>query len=682
MNSQFVPLGNCRFEILTHGDMFRGIGAIEIGDTRVRSGRLPLRVYSQTFSGLQLQALRLCGIDASEHEVRIRLRAEFTPLPVKILRDHSFDPIHDLGDWNEEELAGSGDLDLVFKSAVDEFNGVEFAGFSYHYEYRSESTPLFYLYDMASWELDGDIVGATAYSQSSCSPPVAHFAPDTSWSTEGILHFLIESGNQNPIMTHNLPRWCSHGSFDFQYKGNKTLVGVFERVDLIRSIICRDAGKAELKHFDKHIFDETLNYQTSPKQILLNVEPKTVTAQQNLWTWMYQIIDDRARAEFGLTEEPMTINISQNLWRDFTVDSYYKDLLPAAAAIGAGMIFVDNLKKSAMTERAPLPGVFNWNMCTPHEYEISDVLGGVKRVKAFVDRAREANVRVMVWSNNAQGLSSPLNQVERWHEKSWYLMLEDSRQKYGGAYMGILSVLDFSIREAYDYFVNTHIKMKEETGIDAIMFDSFYNMGFMPITYREMKPRTIWRQCLQAMRELQQAGIAIIIESFGAFGRPQHGHPSSYNLENIFACYRVGLGNDYSTVPTGHPVFSGHPEGNDVDFYCLAHMAGVPSARLFINKQRIDKVWSEEQIRVVALYHQQLPNLAQRYLQEDGKSVLWHNADASQATLFNFSERAVSLPGTVNDLTTGQTLAPADSYLLQPRHIYTITGTKLPVCVG
>ena len=49
---------------------------------------------------------------------------------------------------------------------------------------------------MASWELDGDITGATAYSQSSCSPPVAHFARDTAWTTEGVLYFLVDEARE------------------------------------------------------------------------------------------------------------------------------------------------------------------------------------------------------------------------------------------------------------------------------------------------------------------------------------------------------------------------------------------------------------------------------------------------------------------------------------------------------
>ena len=237
----------------------------------VRSGRLPLRPFTQTFTGLELAGLKFLGVSGG----RIKLEAQFRQLPVKLMRDHSFDPIHELGDWDKEPVAGTARLDLVIKPARDEFNGVKFAGFSYHYEYASKDVPVFWLLDQASWELDGNITGATAVSQSSCSAPVAKFDRKNSWTTEGVLWFLIEQGNQNPVMTHNLPRWASHGSFDFQYKGDRTLIGVFERVELIRSVLVRDAGKAELKTFDKHIFDQTTRYATVAKKILLNVEPKS-----------------------------------------------------------------------------------------------------------------------------------------------------------------------------------------------------------------------------------------------------------------------------------------------------------------------------------------------------------------------------------------------------------------------
>jgi hypothetical protein len=646
--------------------LFLGLGRIWIGETLVRSGRLPLRPHTQSFTGLELAGLKLLRVRGG----RIELEAQFRKMPVKVMRDHSFDPIHELGDWDTGAIAGTGRLDMVLKPAKDTFNGVEFAGFSYHYEYRGKDVPLFWLMDQASWELDGNITGATAVSQSSCSAPVAKFDRKNSWTTEGMLFFLVEKGNENPVMTHNLPRWASHGAFDFQYKGDTTLIGVFERVDLIRSVLVRDAGKPELKTFDKHIFDQALQVKTVPKKILINTHAKSEIGQQNVWTWIHEDVENRARAEFDLKQEPFTPTIGQNVWNNFTVESYFKDLIPAAAAIGCKRVFVDNLKKSAMTDRTPFPGKFNWNMCCGHEYEIAPELGGVAGVKSLVSRAAELGVTVKSWTNNDQALSSPMNSSER-DDKGWFVLLEDCRQKYGGAYAGVMSVLDMGVKDARDYFVNSHIEIKKQTGLNWYLFDSFYNLGFMPVSYRGMQPRTMWRGLLQAFKQLQDAGVHFTIESFGPFGCPQHGHPSSYNFATIFACYRVGLGNDYSTVPTGAALKDITPKSAAGVYYALAHMAfgGMP---LFEDGKRIDQVWTAEHKQALADYHAALPHLHRREIQENGLGVLWHDKTGKRQTLFNFKARALPLPGKVTDLTTGRKLPKSGSYELEACHTYTI----------
>ena len=682
MHSQVVSLGRSTFEILSNEAEFVGLGKVWIGDTLVRSGRLPLRVYSQAFSGVELAHLRLIRVQAGKQEIRVQLEAVFRPMPVKLMRDHSFDPIHDQGDWDLPAVGGTGRLDLVLKPAADRFNSVAFDGFAYHWEYKSDKVPLFYLLDMASWELDGDITGATAYSQSACSAPSATFTKDSSWTTEGVLWFLVEQGaEQNPVMTHNLPRWASHGSFDYQFKGNNTLIGVFEHVELIRSVLVRDTGKPELKTFDKHIFDQASSASTVPKKILLNAASRTVVDQQNLWSWIFEETEARARAEYGIKEEPMIPHLYQNFWANFTVDSYYKDLLPAAQAIGARKLFLDNLKKSAQTDRTPFPGKFNWNMCCGHEYEIAPELGGVARVKAFVEEARKHGIHPMCWTNNDQALSSPINNTER-DDKGWFVRLEDTRLKYGGAYACVMSVLDMASDGARDYFVKSHIKIKEETGMDAFFFDSFYNLGFMPINYTNCKPRTMWRGLLQAFRELQQAGISMSIESFGPWGQVCHGHPSSFDIPNIFACYKVGVGNDYTTVPTNHPLKHVSPKDAAGVYYTLAHMAGCHMPLFYEDGKRIDAVWTAAHKQALADYHAALPAMNRRYLQNDGNAVLWHDRAGKRATLFNFRRRRASLAGTVVDLTAGGKLARAKSYTLEAGHTYAITGAKLPVSVG
>jgi len=673
-----VELNPCRFDVLTDGKRFVGLGKIWIGNTLVRSGRLPVTVYTQTFGGLETDHLELLTIQQTKQEIRIRTRMFFRPMRVKMMRDHSYDPIHDLGDWDTDVLAGSGELDIVLRRASDTFNGVGFEGFRYHYEYRGKDTPIFYLLDQATWELSGDILGATAISQSACSAPSATFAKDTAWSTEGFLHFLVDADQaQNPVMTHNLPRWASHGSFDFQYKGNDTLIGVFERVELIRSVQCRDAGKGELKTFDKHIFDQATEFATSAKAILLSRADRTETDQRNLWSWIYEETDARARAEYGIREEPFIPHLYQNFWVDFTIDSYYKDLLPAAIAIGCKRLFLDNIKKSDMTSRIKYPDLPNGNMCCGHEYEIAPELGGIKRVKAFVAEAHKHGVHPMCWTNNDQAHFSPLNASER-DAKGWYVRMEDTRLKWGGAYAGCMSVLDMANPEVRDYFVKSHVAIKKQTGMDAFFFDSFYNLGFMPVNFANCKPRTMWKGLLETWRRLQQAGLNLEMESFGPWGQVQHGHPSSYDIPNIFACYKVGVGNDYTTVPSDHPLKDMTAEDAAGAYYTLAHMAGAHMPLHFPDGRRIDEVWGAEHRRALADYHAMQPAMNRRYLQEDGKAVLWHDYAGKRATVFNFATRRLALPGKVKDVSTGQSLPLSDSYELLANHTYVLTNTELP----
>ncbi len=680
MTRATYSLGLCRFDVLTEGDAFVGLGEIAIGDTVVRSGRLPIKVRTQTFSGLRLSGQRLLGVQQSAEEIRVQVALTFTPMEVKMLRDHSFDPIHDMQDWDVEHVGGSGQLDIVLRPAADTFNGVSFSGFSYAYDYQSADTAIFYLLDLASWELDGDIAGATVVSQSSCSAPVVTFAADTAWTTEGVMHWADPAVEPNMIMTHNLPRWASHQAFDFQYKGDHTLIGVYHHLELIRTLLSREAGKAELKTADKHIFDVAKAYQTSPKAILLNSAPKSAVDQQNLWTWIFDAVAERARGEFGLREVPVRPHMSVNFWTGFTIDSYRRDLLPAAAALGVQEIFIDNVNRSAMTEGCPHPENM-FNMCCGHEYEPAPTLGGEKALQRFVEDCGTAGITTFSWTNNDQAISSPLNHWYKEEYAGWYVKMEDTRTKYGGAYMAVFHIWSFNSEGARRNWIDSLKKIRATTGLSGYLFDSFYNLGFMPVDYRDGKPRTQWRKLLESFKELQDAGVNFYIESFGPFGRVMHGCPTSYNLDVAFACYKILLGSGYTTIP-GPQELVDTAAKHAQELYCqLAHMiaADIPT---FVNDKRVDEVWGEEHKRALRDYHANRASMQRRYLQEDGLSVLWHDAAGTRATLWNFADRNAALPGLVTDLSTGTALPTAEHYALQACHTYAITGVaELPVKV-
>jgi len=112
----------------------------------------------------------------------------------------------------------------------------------------------------------------------------------------------------------------------------------------------------------------------------------------------------------------------------------------------------------------------------------------------------------------------------------------------------------------------------------------------------------------------------------------------------------------------------------------FAHMAS-PSFGLFHNGVRIDKLWTDAHKQALADYNRNRIHMHKRFLQEDGRGVLWHDRSGRRATLWNFADRQVELPGKVTDVTDGKELAKAGQYTLKACHTYAIMGVELPVTV-
>ncbi|MFW5858163.1 MAG: hypothetical protein ACOCX4_09810, partial [Planctomycetota bacterium] len=222
--------------------------------------------------------------------------------------------------------------------------------------------------------------------------------------------------------------------------------------------------------------------------------------------------------------------------------------------------------------------------------------------------------------------------------------------------------------------------IRETTGLNDYLFDSFYNLGFMPVNYSHCRPTTQWKELLAALRELQEADVHFHIESMGPFGMVMHGCPTSYSIENMFACYKVNLGSGYTTVPGKQKLKQTLPNESARLYYVLAHMTN-PGIPLFLDGKRIDTLWADEHRRALADYNEHYGEMHHRILQEDGQAVIWHNRAGTRATVWNFADRTAALPGTVRDLTTGEALPAAETYTLQAQHTYAVEADPLPVAL-
>jgi len=221
--------------------------------------------------------------------------------------------------------------------------------------------------------------------------------------------------------------------------------------------------------------------------------------------------------------------------------------------LGFKALFLDNLNKSAATERCPHPD-FHWNMCCGHEYEVAPRLGGPEALKRFVADCKQAGIRAYAWTNNGQALSSPINAAER-DEKGWFVRMDDTRLKYGGAYGCVFSILDFKKDPARQYWADSLKKIKETTGLDGYLFDSFYNLGFMAGQLPHRQPQHAMARTAAGLQGTARLRHQFPDRILRPFGSPQHGCPASYaEPENTFACYKITGAFGYTTIPTTDPV--------------------------------------------------------------------------------------------------------------------------------
>lgn len=611
MNRERIRVGQCECEVLTAGDSFLGLGRIWIGDMLVRSGRLPLLPASQSFLGLETAGFRLLAVEETPAGIAIRLSVGFRRALLRQATDYHLERVYDTADWDGSQAGVESSLTLHLAPATDTLGGLVLAGFRYWWDYAGPQS-LFWLMDRASWEIDGDIRGATAWSQCLCAPPVITFADDTAWTTEELIPEADCKPGTNPVISQFWPRWMGHQSFDYQFKAGATLVGLFDGVGLIRSAQRREPGAAELKTFDRHIFNESARCATTPKSILLNVAPRTAAAERDLWSAVYDETNRRAREEIGAHEIPASTCLSWNFWKGHTFDSYRTDLLPAAANCGVESIFIDNVNRSNATEGAA------GNQCQSHDYQVAEKLGGPDLLKRLVSDGRAAGVRVYSWTSTAQSPDSPLFKQHR-GTPGWFVKMEDGRQVFGGTHSTEFQFQNLAHEPARRNWVEGLLKTRDLTGLDGYFFDMAMNVSFAPISYEGLHPSTQWRETLSAIKALQDGGVELD-GLCPPFVRPgQMYDPSCGTPESLFLNYRMVV-----AFP-GRPLRLWTP----AEMFRVFAYGSIPALHLFYDKARIDTIFTDEHRRILREFRECRPLMRVRKLSEDDTTVTWLREDGT-----------------------------------------------------
>jgi hypothetical protein len=615
-----IQLRDCRFHLREQDGLFLGVGAVEIGGRQVRSGRLPWLPYSQTFDGLETCRFRVAGVHQDTDRAVLTLAVEARRCAVALRRDRNIDPLIDTADWVAGDACEpAGVFRLVLRSVTQQVGDLALTGFSYAWEYDGPLR-LHAILDRCTWELDGDIAGATVCSQTGWIDPVARFTDEAPWTSE---------------LGHELqawPRWAVMQGFDFQAKADGVLCGMFERVGLIRSILRRERGGHELKVLDRHVGDSGLT-STVPKRILLAQGRFDDLGWQNAWSDLLDDSNRRARAEFGLREVPAEPYLQQDFWTPHTFDDYRRDLLPAAAAIGVSNINVGNVNRNAATEGT------RGNQCCSHAYEPAPGLGGTEGLRRLVADARAIGLRLRSWTSTAQGFDSPLLAAHR-NDSDWFLRMEDGGTTFGSVHMVEFHCLNLAHAPARRAWLDALLKIRAETGLDAWFLDMFANVSFMPLSYAHGRVTTIWRACLEALAGLQGFGIDCDGGS-PTFVRPLPGGHAGYERpENLFINHRL-----YMQPPARDRLWTPQELRS-----CIAH-GSAPALDLFYAKARIDSQWTPEHRRELDLFAHLRPFMQRRRLVPGG--VDWLDSQGRTSLSFACAQRDLGSTGPLRDALGG-----------------------------
>ena len=683
--SKTIKSDNYSIEIASKGDLYLGIGKVVIDGVTVREKDLLALPYFATLGGIEYKSFRLNEVKEEGKKVIISTTALGTYCDVAAVLDHSLDPVWSTKAWNCEIVA-EDELNIIIEPATKKIRGAEFKGFKYQLVFSSKKNEIYYILDRASWEINGTAVGNTLLRQSMGGDPKVTFTENTEYSSAGNIPFPL-----NPIMTHDVPRWASEQGFDYQYNKDVALIGFFDNCGLIRAIVSRDAKDTNIRHLDKHIFDQGKKVKTVKKFIGITKNVGDYVDHLNLWTGVFDADQDNVLSEFGMERTYARTTASWNFWNNFDSESYRDDLIPAAAALAFQQVFIDPIWENDMTRlkdgtfptynlnEMAVPydktlvkdGIITvgGNMCCPHEYEVAKVLGGIKKYKKLAEDARELGIEIISWIGSHQSFLSP---YLRGHRKEIIKQM-DGRHYYGSGYDEIYG-MDLTSPFG-DMFEECVARGHKDTTISGFLYDSFYNFAWMPVNFQTvdhsnpkdndgvLKAHTQWKRLAKMMAYWQKQGLHMLIESLGPWGQPQHGVQGAYNRPgNEALAYQCTINVGYSVIPTNNTSSGKKVDRGPQFYYHLLALKAPSSQGLFYNDAkgksvRIDKTPAAPFIKQSNLdYRAVLEYMHTRTILKGEKGVMWDSKDNKTKVLFAFKPQSVKVAKNkkIFNQTTGQ----------------------------
>lgn len=664
-----LSFGNVTVTPQLRGRFLKSIGKVEAGKVRLRNPATRWLPWFDTFAGDVFRQFAFLGVESSGDGAVVKLRAISDPdVLFREQRDSSGDVCFRETGWDAPPI--EADFLVRFRPAAASIDGHSFTGFTYWFEYSSPDAPIHRIVDRQTWELGGRLRDNTLCLRNWLTPPRVRLSRDTAYSTVGLDKWA-------KLLPGNLwARWSLLPSFDMQYGPAGILLGWFDRVSLIRTVVETAAGEDALRVLDMHLFEQSTNAATNPKTILWCPDVIDDTDALNLWTRVLDQEHEKSRRQFALEPEgPPAIVFSHNVWTNMRFDSTYEHVIDVACEFGADYVFIDPVweHQEALKEEldAAIPSdlqkdtilakFWHQNMCVTLDFAVAEILGGEQGLKALCERATAKGVKIISWMATHCSPNSALQtNKELGRGQAGIFAARESGRHPDTGYPASCWTLNLNTPVA-DYIRERILGVCKRTGLAGFLWDSLSNLGWWQIDYSQNTMRPQFDRLMELFSALCRNGLYIQPEAIATFSNHSccglHGG-------NIYAGDLLGFSYNTSIAFQSSEVIPDTPDGDlrdyderlitgrepiDMLFRAIAHRR-VPNFSFHLTPR--DR-WHQGRVReikdILRTYRKLRDSMTTRTVLKDDRGVLWTGSRDGRRIVFAFKDQPPPFEGSWRD---------------------------------
>jgi hypothetical protein len=414
----------------------------------------------------------------------------------------------------------------------------------------------------------------------------------------------------------------------------------------------------------------------------------------NLWTRVHDREREKARAQFDMPpEEPPKLAYGCEIWRDYDFEEDYGPGVDVAAEFLLDQIFIGPVWESGETmdmvlndvvseedrENTVLSKFSRQNKCTGLDIEVGGAHGGVEGLSNLCDRAAEEGIEVMAWMAAHMSSRTDLANDPRFGEDKMALFAcKESGSHPDTGYTSECWPLDLNNPPVYEKFHDGFLRMAEETGLSGYLWDSFSNLGWWQIDYREGSMRPQFDKVCQMYSDLVDAGLYITVEAIVSFsshscvglhgGNVYAGERMPYSYDSNFSLgYLDEDQEEGETTDQLKRMLMGEKPVEEL-FRCFAHRRAPRFRRETLLEDR-DR-WAPDAVEAmketIRIYKAVRDRMEKRTVLKDDRGVIWEDGSET-AVFFVFCDQPWEARAT--DALTGE---PVEDGTLRKNRAYLI----------